>query len=341
MAELEQELAAVARGEIEVLEGPEAVERIREVYALATSLRADFRRVEDSWREADRQLRQSIVSEQNHRGEIVDKLLDGHDDLLDTTEGRVFHAFYEQLGRSVDLDNMKHRLRTILKHPAAQAALNRQQQVELRWLLMRLVKESAAVIQARARSERDVKGFLKTGLAAEHHRVGALLNELFQQALDIDWASQAVRRKASPLPPVAITGAGLPVIERLLFKAVGGDESGDLELKQESTNLDQVEEDFWLAFDGLDRQALLEQTLGLLRTAAVGMSIGDLARQLPPTHDLETIALWLSLAREAEVSIGESRETVDVVGREGTRLRFHVPSVQLTAAAVAGLEWEP
>jgi hypothetical protein len=184
IAELEYELAAAERGEFKVLEGAEAVERIREVYTLATSLRADFRRVEDSWREADRQLRQSIVGEQKHRGEIVDKLLDGHDELLDSPEGRVFHAFHQQLGRSVELDNIKHRLRTILGHPAAQSGLTRQQQVELRWLIMRLVKESAEVIQARARSERDVKGFLKTGLAAEHHRVGALLNEIFEQALD-------------------------------------------------------------------------------------------------------------------------------------------------------------
>jgi hypothetical protein len=207
IAELEYELAAAERGEFKVLEGAEAVERIREVYTLATSLRADFRRVEDSWREADRQLRQSIVGEQKHRGEIVDKLLDGHDELLDSPEGRVFHAFHQQLGRSVELDNIKHRLRTILGHPAAQSGLTRQQQVELRWLIMRLVKESAEVIQARARSERDVKGFLKTGLAAEHHRVGALLNEIFEQALDMDWGSQALRRQPGPLPPIALRTA--------------------------------------------------------------------------------------------------------------------------------------
>src|SRR6185437_9814385 len=203
IAELERELAAVERGDFVVLQGPEATERIREVYALTTSLRADFRRVEDSWREADRQLRQTIVSEQIHRGEIVDKLLDGHDDLLDSSEGRVFHAFHQQLGHSIELDNMKQRLRTILRHPVTQSALTRVQQAELRWLVMRLVKESAAVIQARARSERDVKGFLKTGLAAEHHRVGALLNDIFQQALDMDWGSQSLR-KAGPFPPVAI-----------------------------------------------------------------------------------------------------------------------------------------
>ena len=341
IAELERELAAVERGDFVVLQGPEATERIREVYALTTSLRADFRRVEDSWREADRQLRQTIVSEQIHRGEIVDKLLDGHDDLLDSAEGRVFHAFHLQLGHSIELDNMKQRLRTILRHPATRSALTRAQQVELRWLIMRLVKESAAVIQARARSERDVKGFLKTGLAAEHHRVGAVLNDIFQQALDMDWGSQSLRRKAGPLPPVAIANGALPVVERLLFKSLDQDGQRDLELQRKPVSLDEVEEDFWTALDGLDRHALLQQTLELLRTTGQPLGIGAIARHLPPTHDLETIALWLSLAREADVPVGGERETVDVLAKEGTRLRFHVPTIELTATAVAGLEWEP
>ena len=341
LAELERELAAVEQGHFVVLQGAEAAERIREVYALASSLRADFRRVEDSWREADRQLRQTIVTEQTHRGEIVDKLLDGHDDLLDSAEGRVFHAFHQQLGHSVELDNMKQRLRTILRHPATQSALTRIQQVELRWLIMRLVKESAAVIRARARSERDVKGFLKTGLAAEHHRVGVLLNDIFQQALNMDWESQSLRRKAGPLPPVAIANGALPLVERLLFKSLDENGQHELELKRQSVSLDEVEEDFWSAFDGLDRHALLQQTLELLHKADAPLGIGGLARHLPPTHDLETIALWLSLAREADVPVGSERESVDVQVKEGATLRFHVPKIELTATAVACLEWEP
>jgi Protein of unknown function (DUF3375) len=54
------------------------VERIRDIFNLAMSMRADFRRVEDPWRDTDRALRHSIVSEQNLRGEIVDKLLYSH-----------------------------------------------------------------------------------------------------------------------------------------------------------------------------------------------------------------------------------------------------------------------
>ena len=99
---LEHELTAIAQGDFEVLEGPRAQEGIREVYSLATSLLSDFRRVEDSYREADKALRHSIISDEHHRGEIVDKLLDSHDHLLQTSEGQVFHSFHQQLGRSVE-----------------------------------------------------------------------------------------------------------------------------------------------------------------------------------------------------------------------------------------------
>lgn len=338
--DLEHELAEVEAGRFQVLQGGEAAEGIREVYNLAISLRADFRRVEDSYRDADRRLRQSIVSEQHHRGEIVDRLLDGHDTLLETSEGKVFHGFHEQLGRSTELDNMKQRLRTILRHPATRHALSRQQQDDLRWLVIRLIQESATVIKARARSERDVKGFLKTGLAAENHRVGELLNGILNTALQIDWSSHRVRKSDTPLPPVAVATSSLPLMERLRFKSAIEEQARGLELAEQNVNLEEVDEEFWRSFDGLDREALFQQTAELLKVTDRPMSIADLASHLPPTHDLETVALWLAMAREAEVTISEDREAVDITDSNGQKLRFHVPKLALTRDDANSIDWE-
>ena len=339
--DLERQLAQVQAGRVEVLGEREGVERIRDIFNLAISLRADFRRVEDSWRETDRALRHSIVTEQNHRGEIVDKLLDSHDTLLDTPEGRVFQGFQQQLHRSVELADMKLRLRAILKHPFASLALSPHQHGELRWLVMRLVQEAENVIKARARIERDVKGFLKTGLAAEHHRVGLLLNEILRYALDVDWGSASVRRKDSPLPPVAFSNSSLPLAERLRFKSLDDDRMGDLELSQKIADLNQVDDEFWRSFAALDRQALVRETLALLRCSDRPLTIAELAGFLPPTHDLETLAVWLTMAREAGIVFREETEAVEVVCFEGPRrLRFEVPLVELSAAAMPDMEWE-
>lgn len=94
---LKNELAAVSAGNFEVLDGSHAEEGIREVYQLAISLQADFRRVEDSYRDADRPLRQRIISEKQNRGQILDKLLGSHESLVRTPEGQVFEGFHQQL----------------------------------------------------------------------------------------------------------------------------------------------------------------------------------------------------------------------------------------------------
>ena len=338
--DLERELDDVREGNFDVLAGGDAIERIRDVYYLATSLRSDFRRVEDSYREADHHLRQSIISDQQHRGEVVDRLLDSHDELLETPEGRVFHGFHQQLSRRVELDEMNARLATILGHLDCEAALDRQQQVELRWLSDRLVKESEAVIRARSRSEKDVKGFIKTGLAAEHHRIGQLLQQITQVALELDWSNVALRRTAGPLSPIAIPCAGVPAIERLRFKVIDCESGEALDLSLRKGGLDDMGDDFWASFDSLDRKALFSETVGLLESHVEGLTIADLASHFSPRHDLEAVALWLSLAMEAELPLAKGWEQFELGGDDARRLRFTVPRVTLNAAAIKNIEFE-
>lgn len=338
IAAMQEELAAVQSGDFEVLSGAQAVEGIREVYQLAVSLRADFRRVEDSYREADRALRQRVIGEKRNRGEIVDELLNGHDALIKTGEGQVFEGFYHQLVKSVELEQMKQRLRVILENESTDAALEQSQKADLRLLVSRLVQESQRVIQARARSERDVRGFLKSGLADEEVRVGAVLQELFQVALRVDWQTAMVRQTASPLPPVAIAVSNLPVVERLLFKEINDEELGDLELTVAEADLGQMDEEFWRAYRALDRRHLFDATVNQLRVTGAPLTIRALAEALPPTHDLETLAYWLAMAREAGASVNYEDEVIDLFTEEEGWTRFYVPLVELTFGAVHKLE---
>lgn len=335
---LEEELAAVRRGEFEILSGSRAEEGIREVYQLAVSLRADFRRVEDSFRQADRELRERILSQQHHRGEVVDELLDGHDALLETGEGQVFDSFYQQLVQSADLELMKSRLRSILENEHTDRALARKQKADLRVLVSRLVEESQRVIQARAQSERDVRGFLKSGLADEHLRVGALVQEIMRLALAVDWQSQKVRRAPSPLPPIAVSASNLPIVERFLVKQVDQDDNAELDLHVTTADPTQMDEEFWQAYRALDRHRLFEDTIERLRDTGKPLTIGELARELPPTHDLETLSYWLAMAREAGIPLQSEEEVFELVDEDSTATRFFVPMVRLDIGQVEALK---
>ena len=330
IATLEAELQAVERGEFEVLEGPKAIEGIREVHQLAVSLQADFRRVEDSYRAADKALRQRIIGEKHHRGEIVDDLLEGHEALVETAEGQVFESFHQQLVQTAELTRMKQRLREILENTNTENALKRKQKTDLRLLVSRLVSESERVIQARARSERDVRGFLKSGLADEQLRVGSVLQEIFQAALQVDWQSQKTRRSPAPLPPVAVSTANLPLIERFLVKDTNVEENSDLDFSPQEAQFNAMDSEFWMAYRALDRAKLFEDTIRFLQTENKPVSLKELARALPPTHDLETLAYWLAMAREAGIEIEDSSEQIDLYDEEDGWTRFHAPRFGLS-----------
>ena len=342
IADLQHQLDEVRAGRLTLLTDAQAVEGIRDLFTLATSLRADFRRVEDSWRAADRTLRQAILSTQQHRGTVVDRLLDGHASLLNTPEGRVFESFQQQLDNQSELAEMRARIRHILSHPACSQALDDLQHSSLRLLVQQLIKEAKVVQAVRARSEREVSQFMKTGQAAENQRVGQLLNDILQQAQAIDWQRQAVRRQPVPLPPLGVALSGLPLIERLRVKSLdGGEQNAELLLTTQYADLNQVEDEFWQAFEGLDRQALLQQTLAVLEQRAQPMTLAELAEALPPgEHDLETLTLWLAVAREAGVDWGDGQEFITSTDEKKTpneQWRFTVPRVALDAAAMLGV----
>lgn len=362
IAELEAELERVERGEVEVLEGPDATEAIQEVFSLAMSLHDDFGQVEDSYRRADQELRVSIFRDQNHRGAVMDQLLEGHEALLETNEGRLFQAFFHQLSNSDELEKMNANLVEILNAPPARDALNRRQQMELRQLHRRLVAESNKVIRARGRAERDVRNYLRIGLGAEHTRVTRLLDDILEHALDLPWESQPFRRSDSPLPPIA-PAVAVPAPERIRLKDITEAEADDLDFRNQSVDLEEVDGEFWRALDGLDRRELARRTVEVVTDAGRSMTMAEVAAALPPSHDLETLSVWVEMCHQAGCHIGttgypatadgredadgrvgndrrEDHEVIDVETGDGTVVRFHTPVVVFEPDALAGRTWE-
>lgn len=337
---LEQELADVEAGKIEVLADTQAVEAIRDVYMLATGLSADFRRVEDSWRAADQELRHSMLREGVHRGDVVEQLLDGQEALLNTAEGRVFHGFLQQLRQHTELQQMSQRIRNILQHPAASKALNRNQTLELRWLRMKLTNESKLVMQARARSEQDVRSFIKSGLAAEHHRVGVLLNQIFAEALELDWQQASVRRTEAVIPPLGMALGNVPVAERLRYKEPGDETDTTPDFSQTEASLQDLDDEFWDAFDGLDREQMIADTLATLAQAGQPLTLSQLAAELPMSYDLETLCLWIGMAREVGVPLIDDSEHLQLTDDEGRHWEYQLPLTQLDSKDLDGIEWE-
>ncbi len=336
---LQAELADVRAGRVQVLAGVQAIEGMRNLYELAMGLRADFRRVEDSYRDADRALRETIISQQQNRGQVLDSLLDSHDALLQSPEGQVFHGFYEQLQGGGGLTDMAARLKEIRAHPLAASAFDDQQRSDLHWLIPLLVRESRQVMDARARSESDVRSFMQTGLAAEHHRVGQLVQRVLRAALAVDWSRQALRRTPANVLPVALAFAQgnhqIKPLDRLVYSAATDAPPLALCFDEQPARLDEMDDAFWAAFDTLDEAALLARTSAVLADHPDGLHWPDLVRVLPPEHDLQTLAVWLDAALHGDADAHAApRVQVPVTLADGEQWQFDMPDIAFTPAAL-------
>ncbi|MFW2178320.1 MULTISPECIES: DUF3375 family protein [unclassified Moraxella] len=337
--QLQQQLEQVRQGNFEPLSEREASESIENIYQLAMSLHNDFRRVEDSYRQMDRTLRENVIREQYHRGQVVAELLNSHEALINTPEGRVFQGFNQALQRE-ELELLKYHIREILSYEVASTTLTQKQRSNFYYLTQLLNKEAGHVIHAKQRIEHDVRSFIQTELAVEHHRVGDLLKQVFNEALDMDWQSASLRQTPSNLPPLAINVDKINAIERLMVKEVKSEQALSLDLGiNQTVDLADLDMTFWQALEGLDRQAWFKQTQQALQQANQPLTLSALAEilPLPEYYDMEAIAMWLEIARATGSAFTGAYEPLQRI-QDGEIWQFTIPQVTLTAEQMQHLD---
>lgn len=69
---IDREIEAIRQGRLEMLPHASALERIREIVALADDLAGDFRRVRDQFEHLNRDLRERLVDSDTARGEVLE-----------------------------------------------------------------------------------------------------------------------------------------------------------------------------------------------------------------------------------------------------------------------------
>ncbi len=119
-----------------------------------------------------------------------------------------------------------------------------------------------------------------------------------------------------------------------------GSRDGELDLSIAHSDPYQMSEEFWQAYRALDRAALFVSTVQYLQESGTPLTLGALAKALPPTHDLEALAYWLAMAREAGLDVADSEEVIDLLDEENGWTRFHAPLVEIAYDSVKDLDPE-
>ncbi|KAF5049246.1 hypothetical protein DSECCO2_441720 [anaerobic digester metagenome] len=115
-AELEEEIARARLGEIKVLGSTQIKERFTQAMSMSREILADFRAVEQNFRDLNRSMREKIASWDKSKGELIGSYFSDQSAIYKSEQGRSFEAFLEFLTSKTaqeDLDNTIDYLRTL------------------------------------------------------------------------------------------------------------------------------------------------------------------------------------------------------------------------------------
>jgi hypothetical protein len=117
---IEQEITDLQQGKFDLLDDRQIKERYLFIEETAKFLLADFRQVEENFRNLDRNFRKKIITTSQTKGKVLEELFQQQDFLLETDQGKSFIAFWEFLLSQSKQDEFEKLVEDVLSIPVVQ-----------------------------------------------------------------------------------------------------------------------------------------------------------------------------------------------------------------------------
>lgn len=318
---IDRAIEEVEREGVKVLAPDRAVERAREVIALAQELSADFRSVRDEFERLNRGLRQSLMENEGRRGDVLEQLFAGVDLIGESDAGRTFHAFWRLLTDSEQAATLRESLDDVTGRPFARQ-LDSQERKFLLGLTGTLLNEGRGVHDVLQHFARSLKSFVQSREFLEHRRLHSLLKEATQAALSLKSRvrhNQSVgfelMQSSSRIRSVSQWALYDPA-ERVSDSSMQAAEPSELDLETVSELVRQSEIDFRTLRAHV--RAILEQQSQV--------SIAQVLNEFPAEQGLGSVVGYVALgARHGEVTDGA--EWVFWQGNDAVQRRARIPAI--------------
>ncbi len=321
---LDAEIDRVRAGRMALMDPTQLRERFLQAVDTARALLADFRQVEQNFRNLDRQVRERITASEEGKGEVLQAVFGEHDAIVDSDQGRSFRAFWEFLMSPARQQELTELLEQVLTLDAVSTLEPdpRLKRVHYDWL-----NAGEFTLRTVARLSEQLRRYLDDQAWFENRRIMVVLRELESHALAV--------RDAPPTGPMTALEDVSPTVElpmeRPLFapplKPIIShqllDEGGD------GVPADSLFDQFYVDKDRL--RARLHRALQTRRQ----VSLVELLESEPLQQGLAELVAWLTLATgEARGLIDDSRiDTIAWTDDAGRPRQATMPTVIFIADA--------
>ncbi len=185
-AALDGELERLERGEAEPLDDTRVVERYYGIEDAARRLLADFKQVEQNFRDLDRDTRERIIASEGARGGVLKDLFEHRDAIMASDQGKSFQAFWAYL---MSLETREELQGLVARVLGLDAVKNAPRSFPLESLDAGLVAGGARVQRMTWRLNEELRNFLDERSRREARMAGKLIDE---------WKRLALARKDDP-----------------------------------------------------------------------------------------------------------------------------------------------
>jgi len=316
-AEIDAELARLERGEAERLDETRIRERYYGAEDAARRLLADFKQIEQNFRDLDRETKERVIAQDRSRGCVLKEVFEHRDAIVSSDQGKSFSSFWAFLMSLDKREELSALVDRVLAIPAVAAAAK---SFPLDSLDARLVGAGARVQDMTYRLNEELRRFLDERSRREGLRVGELVEAWKRFALE--------RRDDAPADRDFMSIDGDPefslVMDRPFFEP---EAEARIAERPALAGSPTVEVDALYDLDSVDLSALASRVRSLLAESAQA-SLSDVAARFPVTQGAAELLGYLSLAEEARsgASFGAARAAIAARNeRRGARLVIDSP----------------
>lgn len=179
---IDEEIARVAGGDIEVLEESALRDRFQQFTQMARELLTDFRQVEENFRALDRRVRERIALWEGGKGSLLERIMAERESITASDQGRSFRAFWDFLMSQQRQEELTSLLAKVLMLPAIEGIPKdpRLRRVHYDWL------EAGEFTQRTiAQLSQQLRRFLDDQAWLENRRIMDILRQIEAHALAV------------------------------------------------------------------------------------------------------------------------------------------------------------
>ena len=286
-------------------------ERFLQAESTATAILADFREVEENFRELTHQVQADVVKWTKGKGELLEKIFSESDIIRKSEQGRSFMAFWRFLMFSQQQDDLRETLERVENTPAVKALV---QEHSLADIHHEWVQAAAAVQKTLAQLTAQIRRYVDEDYLREERSIYQLIGRIESKAVDRrNEMPQGVFMEIDILPKVQLP------MERRLFAPPKKTRLDSPELVAGDGSHGSIEAIFHQVV--VDKEKLKANVQACLQERAE-VTLAEVLAVYPLEHGLAELLGYMVLAsKEQAAAFAEDKLEHIVFARDGHKLQ--------------------